>query len=304
MAELRGVLNALLTPFTSDGEVVEERLLRALVDHSIRGGIHGLVPCGSTGEFTSLSLDERKLVLEIVLDETAGRVPVVAHTGAMTTREAVSLSRHAERAGASAVMLVAPYYEPLTLNEVSRYYKDVAASVGISVMVYNLPAATGVNLNPEEIAKLAALVPNIRYVKDTSGDMSQAARLIHEYGDVISTFVGHDTLYLASIVEGASGSVLGTGNLLPSELAAIWDALQAQELERARAMWAEIFPLMRFLVSGSYVAGLKSGLEILGFPIGVPRAPLEALGERQLSDLKTILSALPSPLSLYATEPT
>lgn len=304
MAELRGVLNALLTPFTSDGEVIEERLLRALVDHSIRGGIHGLVPCGSTGEFTSLSLDERKLVLEIVLDETAGRVPVVAHTGAMTTREAVSLSRHAERAGASAVMLVAPYYEPLTLNEVSRYYKDVAASVGISVMVYNLPAATGVNLNPEEIAKLAALVPNIRYVKDTSGDMSQAARLIHEYGDVISTFVGLDTLYFASILEGASGSVLGTGNLLPSELAAIWDALQAQELERARAMWAEIFPLMRFLVSGSYVAGLKSGLEILGFPIGVPRAPLEALGERQLSDLKTILSALPSPLSLYATEPT
>jgi 4-hydroxy-tetrahydrodipicolinate synthase len=91
---------------------------------------------------------------------------------------------------------------------------------------------------------------------------------------------------------------------LPSELAAIWDALQAQELERARAMWAEIFPLMRFLVSGSYVAGLKSGLEILGFPVGVPRAPLDALGEPQLSDLKTILSALPSPLSLYATEPT
>jgi 4-hydroxy-tetrahydrodipicolinate synthase len=304
MAELRGVLNALLTPFTSDGEVIEERLLRALVDHSIRGGIHGLVPCGSTGEFTSLSLDERKLVLEIVLDETAGRVPVVAHTGAMTTREAVSLSRHAERAGASAVMLVAPYYEPLTLNEVSRYYQDVAGSVGVGVMVYNLPAATGVNLNPEEIAKLAALVPNIRYVKDTSGDMSQAARLIHEYGDVISTFVGLDTLYFASILEGASGSVLGTGNLLPSELAAIWDALQAQELERARAMWAEIFPLMRFLVSGSYVAGLKSGLEILGFPVGVPRAPLDALGEPQLSDLKTILSALPSPLSLYATEPT
>jgi 4-hydroxy-tetrahydrodipicolinate synthase len=201
-------------------------------------------------------------------------------------------------------MLVAPYYEPLTLNEVSRYYQDVAGSVGVGVMVYNLPAATGVNLNPEEIAKLAALVPNIRYVKDTSGDMSQAARLIHEYGDVISTFVGLDTLYFASILEGASGSVLGTGNLLPSELAAIWDALQAQELERARAMWAEIFPLMRFLVSGSYVAGLKSGLEILGFPVGVPRAPLDALGEPQLSDLKTILSALPSPLPLYATEPT
>jgi 4-hydroxy-tetrahydrodipicolinate synthase len=294
MSELRGVLNALLTPFTSDGEVVEEKVLRALVDRSISGGIDGLVPCGSTGEFTSLSLDERKLVLEIVLDETAGRVPVVAHTGAMTTREAISLSQHAERAGASAAMVVAPYYEPLTLNEISRYYQDVAASIGVSVMVYNLPAVTGVNLSPPEIAKLAASAPNIRYVKDTSGDMSQAAQLIHEYGDVVSTFVGLDTLYFASIVEGASGCVLGTANLLPSELAAIWDALQARQLERASALWAEIFPLMRFLVSGGYVAGLKSGLEILGFPIGVPRAPLEALGEPRLSDLKMILSTLPS----------
>ena len=258
-------------------------------------GIHGLVPCGSTGEFTSLSLDERKLVLEVVVDETAGRVPVVAHTGAMTSREAVLLSQHAERAGASAVMLVAPYYEALTLSEVSRYYQEVASSVGISVMIYNLPGATGVNLSPEEIGKLAALAPNIRYVKDTSGDMSQAARLIHEYGDVISTFVGLDTLYFASIVEGAAGSVLGTANLLPSELAAIWDALQAQELARAGALWADIFPLMRFLVSGGYVAGLKSGLEILGFPVGVPRAPLDPLGEPRLSDLKMILCALPGP---------
>jgi 4-hydroxy-tetrahydrodipicolinate synthase len=304
MAELRGVLNALLTPFTSDGEAVEERALRALVERTIRGGIHGLVSCGSTGEFTSLSLDERKLVLEIVLDETAGRVPVIAHTGAMTTREAVLLSQHAERAGAAAVMLVAPYYEPLTFREVSRYYRDVAASVGVSVVIYNLPVATGVNLGPAEIAKLAALAPNIRYVKDTSGDMSQTAQLIHEYGDVVSTFVGLDTLYFASIVEGASGSVLGTANLLPSELAAIWDALQAQELERASALWAQVFPLMRFLVSGGYVAGLKGGLEILGFPIGVPRAPLEALVEPGLSDLKMILSTLPSRLPPYETDRT
>ena len=304
MAELRGVLNALLTPFTSDGEAVEERALRALVERTIRGGIHGLVSCGSTGEFTSLSLDERKLVLEIVLDETAGRVPVIAHTGAMTTREAVLLSQHAERAGAAAVMLVAPYYEPLTFREVSRYYRDVAASVGVSVVIYNLPVATGVNLGPAEIAKLAALAPNIRYVKDTSGDMSQTAQLIHEYGDVVSTFVGLDTLYFASIVEGASGSVLGTANLLPSELAAIWDALQAQELERASALWAQVFPLMRFLVSGGYVAGLKGGLEILGFPIGVPRAPLEALVEPGLSDLRMILSTLPSRLPPYETDRT
>ena len=174
----------------------------------------------------------------------------------------------------SGVMVVAPYYEPLTPNEIARYYQDVACSVGVGVMVYNLPTATGVNLSPEQIADMAALAPNIRYVKDTSGDMSQAAQLIHEYGDVVSTFVGLDTLYFASILEGSSGSVLGTANLVPSELAAIWDALAAMQVERASALWAEVYPLMQFLVSGGYVAGLKSGLEILGFPVGVPRAPL------------------------------
>ena len=234
MAELRGVLNALLTPFSADGEVVDEPVLRALVNRSIQGGVHGLVPCGSTGEFTSLSFEERKLVLEIVLDETAGRVPVLAHTGAMTTQEAISLSQHAERAGAFGVMVVAPYYEPLSPSEIARYYQDVACSVGVGVMVYNLPTATGVNLSPEQIADMAALAPNICYVKDTSGDMSQAAQLIHDYGDVVSTFVGLDTLYFASIVEGSSGSVLGTANLVPTELAAIWDALAAKQVERAR----------------------------------------------------------------------
>ena len=212
-------------PLAADGEVVDEPVLRALVNRSIQGGVHGLVPCGSTGEFTSLSFEERKLVLEIVLDETAGRVPVLAHTGAMTTQEAISLSQHAERAGAFGVMVVAPYYEPLSASEIARYYQDVACSVEVGVMVYNLPTATGVNLSPEQIADMAALAPNICYVKDTSGDMSQAAQLIHDYGDVVSTFVGLDTLYFASIVEGSSGSVLGTANLLPTELAAIWDAL-------------------------------------------------------------------------------
>ena len=195
-------------------------------------------------------------------------------------------------------MLVAPYYEPLTLPEIFRYFQEVADSVGVSVMIYNLPAATGVNLTPVDVAKLAVLAPNIRYVKDTSGDMSQVAELIHDYGEVVSTFVGLDTLYFSSLVEGAKGAVLGAANLIPSELTAIWDAVRAQEIERASALWAEIFPLMRLLVSGGYVAGLKSGLEILGHPIGVPRAPIEALGEPRLSDLREILSGLCSPVSL------
>jgi len=292
MARLRGVLNALVTPFTDDGELVDEPSLRDLVERTTVRGVHGLVPCGSTGEFPSLTHDERRFVLEIVVDQVAGRIPVVAHTGAMTTREAILLSRHAEQFGAASVMLVAPYYEPLTPSEVIRYYRDVADAVSIDVMIYNLPAATGVNLSPPEIAKLAADVPNVRYVKDTSGDFSQAACLIHDYGDVVSTFVGLDTLYLASLVEGAAGSVLGAANLIPAELAAIFNAVEAGDVKRATEIWTAIYPLMRFLVAGGYVSALKGGLESMGWPIGVPRPPVEPLLEPRVSELKGVLSSL------------
>ncbi|MGA3353398.1 MAG: dihydrodipicolinate synthase family protein [Acidimicrobiales bacterium] len=302
MARLRGVLNALVTPFTNDGEAVDEPVLRALVERATAGGVHGLVPCGSTGEFPSLTQDERRRVLEIVVDQSAGRLPVVAHTGAMTTREAVVLSRHAEQVGVAAMMLVAPYYEPLTLREVARYYREVADAVNLDVMIYNLPTATGVNLSPAEIAKLATDVPNVRYVKDTSGDFSQAACLIHDYGEVVSTFVGLDTLYLSSLLEGAAGSVLGAANLVPSELASIYDAVKAGDLEGATKMWAAVYPLMRFLVSGGYVSALKGGLEIMGWPAGVPRPPVEPLGEPRLSELRGILSSMPG-LSFRPEEP-
>ena len=215
MSSLHGLLAAIVTPFTADGEGIDEPALRELVGRTIEGGVNGVVPCGSTGEFAALTSDERRLVVEIVIDEAAGRVPVVPHTGAMTTKEAVSLSRHAEKLGAAGVMVVAPYYEQLTRDEVLRYYRDVASAVELDVMLYNLPAATGVNLSPADVAHLARVEANIRYVKDTSGDFGQAAQLIHELGDVITTFVGLDTLYLSSLFEGAAGSVLGTASIVP-----------------------------------------------------------------------------------------
>jgi 4-hydroxy-tetrahydrodipicolinate synthase len=298
MADLHGVLSAMATPFTPGGESVDEPALRALVERTLAGGVHGLVPCGSTGEFAALSHDERRVVAEIVIDQAAGRVPVVPHTGAMTTREAVVLSRHAEQAGAAGVMVVAPYYEPLSPAEISTYYRDIAQAISIDVMIYNLPMATGVNLTPADIAKLATDVPNIRYVKDTSGDLSQAARLIHDYGGVVSTFVGWDTLYLASLIEGSPGSVIGAANIVPAELAAIYDAVYVGDLAQARATWHEIFPLMQFLISGGYVSAVKGALTLIDQPINDPRLPIEPLHGSRLAELQALLRdipALPAP---------
>jgi 4-hydroxy-tetrahydrodipicolinate synthase len=254
-AQLRGVLTALATPFAADGSVDEARL-RALVDRSIDGGVHGVVACGSTGEFSALSGDERRLVVETVVDQAARRVPVIAQTGATSTAEAIRLSRHAQSAGVDVVMPVAPYYEALSVEETLTYLRAVAGSVDIPVMLYNLPMATGVE--------------NIRYIKNTTMDMAQSAQLIHNHGDVISTFVGWDSLLLSALAEGAAGVMAGTANVVPAELVAVYDAVSAGDLEKARRAWAQIYPLIDAMISQPFIAAVKAGLAAVSFPIGVP----------------------------------
>jgi len=275
-AQLRGVLTALATPFTADG-TIDEASLRILVNRSIAGGVHGVVACGSTGEFSTLSSSERRLVVEIVVDQVAGRVPVIAQTGATSTAEAVRLSRHAQSAGADVVMTVAPYYEPLTIDETLSYLRAVAGSVDIPVMLYNLPVATGVDLDPDTVGALAREVENIRYIKNTTVDMAQSARLIHNYGDVISTFVGWDSLLLSALAEGAAGVMAGTANVVPAELVAVYDAVSAGNLGQAREAWARVYPLIDAIMAQPFIPAVKAGLAAVGFPVGKPREPVAGL---------------------------
>ncbi len=292
MPVLSGLMSAMSTPLTNDGSAVDEAILRELTERTIQAGVHGLVPCGSTGEFAALTGAERRQVVEIVVDQADGRVPVVPHVGAMSTAEAISLAQHAESAGAAALMVVAPYYEPLDLQETKKYFLDVAGAVGVPVMVYNLPVATGVNLEPSEVADLARQAQNIQYVKDTSGDFSQAARLIHDYGDVLKTFVGWDTLYLAALAEGGAGSVNGAANFVAPQLVQIYDSVQSGDLPAAKAVWNDIFPLMQFLISGGYVAAVKAALQILGYPAGSARQPIGDLPADRRTELEQILKNL------------
>ena len=270
------MLTALATPFAADGNV-DEALLRALVDRSIAGGVHGVVACGSTGEFSTLSSDERRQVVETVVDHVAGRVPVIAQTGATSTAEAIRLSRHAQTAGADVVMTVAPYYEPLSVDETLSYLRAVAGSVDIPVMLYNLPVATGIDLDPDTVGALAREVENIRYIKNTTVDMAQSARLIHNHGDVISTFVGWDSLLLSALAEGAAGVMAGTANVVPAELVAVYDAISAGNLAQAREAWARVYPLIDAIMAQPFIPAVKAGLAAVGFPVGKPREPVAGL---------------------------
>ncbi len=286
--DFRGVFAAVATPFDGDGEIDAKRL-RQLVDDLIDDGVHGLVPVGSTGEFASLTADERRQLVDVVIEQAAGRVPVVAHTGAMTVKETVELSRHAERAGAAGLLLLPPYKDRLSIEETTTYYRSVADTTPLPVVVYNLPLATGVNLSPEDVVGMAEGSPNIAYVKDTSGDWHQLTRSIHDYSDIYTTLIGWDTMYLGALVEGAGGCILGVTNVTAKPFVSIYEAVRSGDLGAARAEWDHVYPVVRFLLSGGYVGGLKGAMDAFGKSIGDPRSPLAALGQERRSEISTIL---------------
>jgi 4-hydroxy-tetrahydrodipicolinate synthase len=296
-SSLGGVLVALATPFSAD-DSLDEATLRALVDRTIDGGVHGVVACGSTGEFSALTIDERRRVVETVVDQAAHRVPVIAQTGSTSTAEAIRLSRHAQSVGADVVMPVAPFYEPLSLAETMNYLRRVASSVDIPVMLYNLPAGTGVDLSPDTVATLAREVENIRYVKNTTPDMAQAAQLIHHYGDIVGTFVGWDTLILSSLISGSAGVMAGTANAVPAEIVAVYDAVRSGDLDSARQAWARIYPLLDAALSVNYIAAVKVALEAVGFSAGSPREPVLPLDPEDAARITELASVFrPQPVS-------
>jgi 4-hydroxy-tetrahydrodipicolinate synthase len=193
-------------------------------------------------------------------------------------------------------MPVAPYYEGLSLPETLHYLRRVADSVQIPVMVYNLPHATGVDLGPDVIAGLAREVPNVRYVKNTSPDMGQAAQLIHQYGDLVSTFVGWDSLILSSLVSGSAGVMAGTANIVPAELVAVYDAVQAGDLDVAREAWARVYPLLDAALSMNYITAVKTALDAIGHSAGPTREPLLPLSSEESARITELARAIrPAP---------
>lgn len=289
--ELRGVLTALSTPFAQD-ETLDVETLKLIVDRSIDGGVDGVVAAGSTGEVGALSSEERLLLIETVIRQANGRVPVIANTGATSTAEAIRLSQAAEKLGADVLMLVTPYYEPLTLEETVTYIKDVARSVTIPVMLYNIPAVTGVNLDPATVRALAEEVPNIKYIKDSSANWEQALQLIHHHSDVIGTFIGWDVYLYSALVEGAAGVMAGTANVVPKEIVEVSRRISEGDLQGALEQWKKVYPVIDALLSVPFIPAVKAGLTLQGIPAGSPRRPTADLGTEDLARVKDALSAL------------
>src|SRR5215207_3194250 len=235
-----GVLPALITPFTEDGSAIDDGALAAIVDRLIDAGVAGLVPGGSTGEFTTLSHTERRRLVEATVEAAAGRVPVVAGTGALSTRETVELSVHAEQAGAAAVMIVPPFYDALSWRELRAHYTAVAEAIGIPIMYYNLPSASGVTLTAEQLRELP-----VTSLKDTGGDAVAATELIHN--DCPTLLNGWDTLTFAALAAGVRPAVCGTASIVPEQCVQLHRLrIDDRDLPAARELWTRLWPLCQF----------------------------------------------------------
>lgn len=287
-----GIFAATVTPFSDDGERLDLDALDRLTERLIGAGVAGLVPCGSTGEFPHLSTEERRIVAARFVEAAAGRVPVIVHTGALTTRETVELSVHAARVGATAVMVVPPFYDVITFPELVDHFRAVADASGMPIVLYNIPSITGVDLPPARIAELAEQVPAVRYVKDTSGNAPALVELVERYGDTVATFNGWDTLTFLGLAAGTRASIWGAVNMMPSACVELFDlVVRREDLAGARRLWSRIWPVLHFAETcGSYGAAIKAGCAIVGEPVGPPRRPFRPLDRGQYATLERLMA--------------
>lgn len=286
-----GILPALVTPLSPDAEAVDHDALAEVVEGLIAAGVSGLVPCGSTGEFVTLTGEERRAVIETVIAAAAGRVPVVPHTGALSTAETVALSTHAEAAGAAAVMIVPPFYERLTERELLAHYAAVAEAVTVPLMYYNLPGATGVELTFDQLQELRRTA-RVETLKDTSGDAVAGMELIQRDGEGPTLLNGMDSLTFSSLAAGARAAIWGAANFLPREAVELHRLLVTEsDLAGARELWRRIYPICAFLESHSYTAAVKEACDLVGLPIGPLRRPLLPLGPEERAELAGLLAA-------------
>ena len=288
--KFRGFFAFNATPTADDGESIDLGRLRRYLDYQIGHGVHGMAVIGSTGSIGSFSEDERRQVVEVSVEHTGGRVPVVAGTGAMTTTEAVRLSKHAESAGADGVIVVPITYWPLTADEVYAHYAAIAEAISIPICVYNNPWTTGTDIKPDTLAKLTEDFDNIRYCKESSADLTRVTEIRRLTGDVMTVFCGWDSMALEHFAAGADGWFGGMGALSPAQCVKLFDlAVDKKDVDGARAYFDRFYPLLKFLCDKSHVRVAHTGLDILGLDMGPPRKPLRMLEGEDRAALERIL---------------
>jgi len=283
---LKGAITAIVTPF-KNGQLDEEAY-RALIERQITEGIHGIVPCGTTGESPTLSHAEHKRVVEICLDQVKKRVPVIAGAGSNSTAESVELTKHAEAAGANYALLITPYYNKPTQEGLYQHYKTIAGATKIPIVVYNVPGRTSVNLLPETMARLAQ-IPNIVGLKDATGDLKQGAKTLDLCGDKIAVLSGDDFTTFPLLCVGGMGVISVVSNVVPADMAGMCNAFFKGDLDGAKKLHYKMWPLIEAMFYETNPVPAKTAMKLLGMITGEVRQPLCLMSEANDNKLRTAM---------------
>jgi len=283
----QGSIVALVTPF--NGGKVDEAKLRELVEMHVAQGTDGIVPCGTTGESPTLSHDEHRRVVEIVIEAARGRLHVIAGTGSNATSEAIDLTRHAKKAGATGALVVNPYYNRPTQEGLYRHFRAVAEAVDIPILVYNIAGRTAVNVETETLARLVKDCPNIVGVKEASGSLDQMTQVIVACGPDFSVLSGDDNITLPLMSVGGRGVISVVANIVPRETVEMTHAALAGDWKLARDLHLKLFPLSRAMFLETNPIPVKEAMGMMGMLKPEFRLPMCSMGAANRERLKAIL---------------
>ena len=283
----KGSIVAIATPFKSGK--VDEQKLKELVEFQIQHKTQGIVPCGTTGESPTLSTKEHERVIEIVVQATKKRVPVIAGTGSNSTQEATELSVYAQSVGADALLLVSPYYNKPTQQGLYLHFKTIAESVKIPIILYNIASRTGINIEPATMAKLAGDCKNIIGVKEASGNLDQMSRIKALCGEKFDLISGDDALTLPLLAIGGVGVISVVANIVPSDVADMVEAFSKGNIKKAQNLHYKLLPLIKAMFIETNPIPVKTAMGLLGMCKPELRLPLSAMSDENLEKLKRAL---------------
>ncbi len=282
----QGVIVALVTPFKNG--MVDEEKLRELVEFHIERGTDAIVPCGTTGESATLSHEEHRRVIRIVVEAVNKRLPILAGAGSNCTAESISLVQYARDIGADGVLCVTPYYNKPTQEGLYYHYKAIAET-GFPVVLYNVPGRTGVNLLPETVAKLAQDFKNIVGIKEATGNLNQISQVIALCGDRITLVSGDDSTVLPTLVVGGKGVISVAANVVPQDMKKMMDAFNQGDMEEAKRLHYKLFPLCEAMFIETNPVPVKQALSFMGMISAEVRLPLVQMKEVNKEKLRGVL---------------
>lgn len=293
-SDIKGIIPPILTPMNDDEEQsVNYGELRNQVERLLAGGVHGIFPVGTNGEAYILSAREKEAILETVIDQVKGRVPVYAGTGCVSTAETIRMSKTAQKLGADALSIITPYFAAASQKELYDHYTAVAKAVDLPIILYNIPPRTGNKLLPETVQKLCKDVDNIVGAKDSSGDIENLKayiRLTNELDKEVAILAGNDGAILTCLKEGGKGGIAGRANIWPNALASIYDRFTAGDLEGAQQAQDAIAALQTVFKFGNPNTIIKKAVALLGYPVGDCRRPFCHVPEEGIAALKQVLA--------------